>query len=407
VNARVAVAMTVVVAVGVGCGDNLRAPGAAVDAGPDDPSAPSCRRAGSEVAAVKVAQVRGSATLVTSPPGDPRLFVLEQDGRIRIISGGELLPAPFLDLRDDVGGPVVAGGEQGLLGLAFHPRYADNGRFFVYYTERAATVVASYQVTPADRDRADPASQRILLSMPDRFSNHNGGMIEFARDGSLLIATGDGGSANDPDGNGQNSQSLLGKMLRLDIDREDGERRYAIPADNPFFDGVAGAAEVYMTGLRNPWRWSFDGDTLFIADVGQDRFEELNIVSMERGRGANFGWQSYEAMRCTLNSCDPTDKQFPQLVKNHGGGAGNGWCSITGGAVYRGACYPDLEGRYFYTDYCKGGLYSLRWADQAIQDDREEEGEFPGSVSSLYPAFAGELYLTTTSGGIYHLEAQR
>jgi len=414
-RAGVAVAVVAAAALGsllgsLGCGDNtparvqLDAPAGNLDGGP------ACARAGQKVQAVRVASVTGSATLVTSPPGDPRLFVLEQEGRIRVFSNGALLPAPFLDLRDDVGGPVRAGGEQGLLGLAFHPRFAENGLLFVYHSTRSSNVVASYRVSAGDRDRGDPSSRQVLIEMPDRFSNHNGGMIEFGPGGLLYIGTGDGGSANDPDGNGQNFRSLLGKMLRIDVDRPGGGKPYGIPADNPFADGAAGAPEVFFTGLRNPWRWSFDGDTMYLADVGQDRYEELDIVNAvgaAASRGANFGWQTYEAMRCSTGTCNPDGLVFPQLVRNHGAGVGNGWCSITGGAVYRGECAPGLVGRYFYTDYCRGGLYSLRWTGSEIVEEREEEGDFPGKVSSIYPAFGGELYVTTTDGDVYRLIARQ
>ncbi len=395
----------------VGCGDNTRR--AATDAGADataDASADGatgCPREGDKVRAVRVAGVSGAAILVTSPPGDPRLFVLEQEGRIRVIEDGRLLSEPFLDLRDNIGGPVQAGGEQGLLGLAFPSSYAERGVLYVYYTTRTANIVASYRVSAADRNRGDAASGQVLLSMPDRFSNHNGGMIEFGADGFLYIGTGDGGSANDPDDNGQDRFSLLGKMLRVDVERPATGQLYRVPADNPFADGVGGAPEVYMIGLRNPWRWSFDEGALYIADVGQDRFEELNIVPASQARGADLGWDTYEAGRCTAGTCDPAGRFFPQLVGNHGAGADNGWCSIIGGAVYRGTCSPGLVGRYYYTDYCKGGLFSLRWTGSEIVEARQEEGSFPPRASSIYPAFGGELYLTTTDGEIYRLEAQR
>jgi glucose/arabinose dehydrogenase len=392
------------------CGDNTRRPGSGVDAGadaPGDAGPTSCPREGDKVRAQLVANVSGAATLVASPPGDPRLFVLEQEGRIRIIEDGRLLPEPFLDLRDNAGGPVQAGGEQGLLGLAFPASFADSGTLYVYYTTRTATVVASYRVSAADRNRGDAASRQVLLSMPDRFANHNGGMIEFGADGLLYIATGDGGSANDPDDNGQDRFSLLGKMLRIDVERPAGGQPYRIPADNPFADGVGGAPEVYMVGLRNPWRWSFDEGAMFIADVGQDRHEELNIVPASQARGADLGWDVYEANRCGAGTCDPAGRFFPQLVGNHGAGAGNGWCSIIGGAVYRGSCSPGLVGRYYYTDYCKGGLFSLRWTGSEIVEQRQEDGDFPSKASSINRAFGGELYLTTTDGGVFRLEARR
>lgn len=401
---------------GAGCGDNAAPRGQPDGGGDGGDGGASCVRQGAKVRAISVAKVSGSATLVTSPPGDPRLFVLEQEGRIRVIEGGQLLAQPFLDLRDDVGGPVRAGGEQGLLGLAFHPHFADNGLLYVYYSTRASNAVASYRVSAADRNRGDAASAQVLLDMPDRFANHNGGMIEFGPGGLLFIGTGDGGSANDPDGNGQNRFSLLGKMLRIDVDHPSGGKRYGIPADNPFADGQAGAPEVYMLGLRNPWRWSFDGDTLYIGDVGQDRYEEIDVVPAALARGANLGWKTYEAERCTAGTCSPEGLFFPQVIRNHGAGSGNGWCSITGGAVYRGECSPGMVGRYYYTDYCRGGLYSLAWDGSAVTDPREEDGDFPGKVSSIYPASGaqfgasgaagGELYLTTTDGDVYRLGAR-
>lgn len=391
------------------CGDDVRGRVPA-DAPVAEPPGPGCVQRGERVATVPVAQLDSSVVLVTAAPGARRMFAVEQEGRVWVI--GEGAPRLVLDLRDDAGGPVRASGEQGLLGLAFHPRFSETRRLFVYYTTRSANVVAEYHAG-AD-DVIDRASARLVLSIPDRFANHNGGMIEMGPDGYLYIGTGDGGSANDPDGNGQNRFSLLGKLLRVDVDRPASGRTVAIPADNPFADGVGGAPEVYSYGLRNPWRWSFDEGTLYLADVGQDRYEELTVLAPGRARGADLGWQPYEAARCGLTGgCDPSGKIFPQLVRNHGTAPGAGWCSIIGGAVYRGACYPDLVGRYFFTDYCRGGLYSLRFAPDeshpaggAVVDERQEEGSFPSRPASLYRGLGGELYLTTTGGGVYHLEAR-
>src|SRR5262245_49965209 len=223
----------------------------------------------------------GGLTLATSPPDDARSFVLEQNGAIRIVDGMEhLLAQPFLDLSDDAGGPVVAGGELGLLGLAFHPHYAANHRFFVFYTTRNADAANPYADVVVEfsgtGDRADPASARMILSIPDFAANHNGGMIEFGADGLLYISTGDGGQANDPQGNGQNTGALLAKILRIDVDRGDP---YAIPPDNPFAAG-GGAPEVFVYGLRNAWRWTFDRATgdMWIGDVGQGDWEELDVL---------------------------------------------------------------------------------------------------------------------------------
>lgn len=367
---------------------------------------------GSKLKLQRITRIPGSAVLVTSPPGDPRLFVVGQNGQIWIYDRGGLRAEPFLDLSLEAGGPVVSGAERGLLGLAFHPRYAENGRFFVYYTTEVAgadggtqayDVVARYEARPEDRFRADAGSGRVLLSIADPFATHNGGMMEFGEDGLLYIGNGDGGDANDPFNHAQDRGSLLGKMLRLDVDRESGGQRYAIPAGNPFGD------EIFMLGLRNPWRWSFDeGGDLYLTDVGQSQREEIQIIPAGTGAGRNLGWKIFEGELCTSGetgspSCDATGMTFPQLTKDH---AADGFCSIIGGDVYRGRCYPDLVGRFFYSDYCTGGVRSLRYEAGAVRDDKLELGRaMPQAPSSIHAASDGELYLTTILGIVYHLEA--
>jgi glucose/arabinose dehydrogenase len=280
--------------------------------------------------------------------GSGRLFILEQPGRVRIVAGGRLVPRPFLDLT----GRVLAGGERGLLGLAFHPRYRSNGRFFVNYTRRpdGATVVAELSVS-ANPDVALPAA-RVLLVVPQPFPNHNGGMLAFGRDGLLYIGMGDGGGGGDPGNRAQNRRSLLGKILRIDVDRG---RPYAIPPDNPFAGG-GGRGEIWALGFRNPWRFSFDRTTgrLFAGDVGQEVTEEVDLVR----RGGNYGWPIMEGRRCfrPATGCDRRGLSLPVATYGHAGGR----CAITGGYVYRGRAVPALAGAYLYADYCSGEIFALR-----------------------------------------------
>jgi hypothetical protein len=381
------------------------------DAMPDGPRSPTCTiTRGSRLELQRITRIPGSALLVASPPADDRLFIVGQNGQVWIFEDGLLKTTPFLDLGPDAGGPVLVGPERGLLGLAFHPQYAQNRTFFVYYTTETANLVARYRTRAGDPSQADPASAQVLLSIDDPFANHNGGMLEFGDDGLLYIGTGDGGDANDPLNHAQDRASLLGKMLRLDVDHPADGRPYGIPAGNPFAgsdDASGGAPEIFLLGLRNPWRWSFDDATgdLYLADVGQSQREEVQVIAAGPGAGKNLGWKIYEAERCTRDdgACDPTGMTFPQLSKNHGS---DGFCSIIGGDVYRGSCYPDLVGKYFYSDYCYGGVRSMSYRDGAAHDDKLERGaSMPQGPSSIHAAASGELYLTTTLGIVYHLEA--
>ncbi len=370
---------------------------------------------GTTVQMQRVAQVSGSATLVTAPRGDLRLFVLEQRGAIRIIENNALLPEPFLDLSGDADGPVTCCGENGLLGLAFHPQYATNGTFFVTYTARLSgdpananrNVLARCQVS-ADPNRADPSSCVDVLSIPDFAGNHNGGMIEFGSDNFLYWATGDGGGGGDPNRNGQalndgdpmpNTKALLGKMLRLDVDsRTAGE--YGIPADNPFAAG-GGKPEIFMIGLRNAWRWTFDRGTgdMWIADVGQNRIEEITVVRPAEQNGANLGWSQYEASECFNGPCTVT-AIAPQIERTHS----IGWTSITGGQVYRGGCFPDLVGTYFFTDYDeRGRLSTATLNSDGTVTATDLPGTYPPNGASIHEDGTGELYETDTSGNVFQL----
>jgi glucose/arabinose dehydrogenase len=330
---------------------------------------------------------------LTTPPDDPRLFIVEKGGAIRIIKDGVLLATPFLDLQAQ----VSTGSEQGLLGLAFDPAYATNGRFVVHYTDPAGdTRVSTFQVS-ADPDRAEPGSERVILTADQPFANHNGGQVAFGPDGFLYLGLGDGGSGGDPNGTGQRRDDLLGSILRLSLSPEG----YAVPADNPFV-GVSGVrGEIWSYGLRNPWRFSFDrltGD-LYIGDVGQNRLEEIDVApgSAGGGRGVNYGWNVMEGRSCYASSgCDTTGLTLPVLQYDHSQG-----CSVTGGYVYRGAAIPALRGQYFYADYCSGFVRSFRLADGAPT----EEASWPtlrpgGSVPSFGEDAAGELYILSADGRV-------
>jgi len=338
--------------------------------------------------------VRGlSSPLYLTHAGDDskRLFIVEQPGTIRILQDGLLLEVPFLDIRDR----VSFGGERGLLSVAFHPDYVENGRFFVNYTRRGdgATVIAEYRVGD-EPNVANTQSERVILVVEQPFANHNGGQLQFGPDGMLYVGMGDGGAAGDPLGHGQNRATLLGALLRLDVD---GEEPYAIPSDNPFV-GIAGVREeIWAYGLRNPWRFSFDrcDGRLFLADVGQDGFEEINLIAP----GANYGWNIMEGAHCfdPPTGCDQRGLELPIAEYDHSLG-----CSITGGYVYRGRRYPELVGRYLFGDFCSGRIWSLSpteagaWVSvELLKTDL--------SISSFGEDEEGELYVLDLGGEIYRI----
>jgi len=342
------------------------------------------------LALVEVADGLAQPVFVTAPPGDDRLFVVEQGGLIQLLRDGQRLGA-FLD----VSALVSTGGERGLLGLAFHPGYPADPRFYVNYTDRRGdTVVAEYRVG-ADPDRADPALGRTLLTVAQPNRNHNGGMIAFGPDGYLYIGMGDGGGAGDPDRTGQDPASLLGSILRISVDGDP----YTVPP-NPWA-GDGGAAEVWAKGLRNPWRFSFDGDLLYIGDVGQGAWEEIDIAHVDSWR-LNFGWSIMEGGHCFREAdCGRTGLELPVLEYAHE----NGNCSVTGGYVYRGTALPELDGSYFYGDYCSGMVASLRHDLEGLFDLRDWTttlGAVPG-LTSFGIDGAGELYLVTAEGALYRL----
>lgn len=291
--------------------------------------------------------------------GDSRLFIVQQNGAIKIaLPSGTVNATNFLNISTK----ILFGGERGLLGLAFHPQYATNGYFFVYYNQVSTgnIIVARYSVNATNPDIADPASEKILLNIPKPFSNHNGGSMHFAADGNLWISTGDGGSADDPNNNSQNKNSLLGKMLRIDVN---STAAYNIPSDNPFV-GIDGADEIWSYGLRNAWKFSFDTVTgnVLIADVGQGQFEEINRNPQTQA-GINYGWRCYEGNADhILTGCAPKPTMtFPIAAYDHSGGK----CSVTGGYVYRGTLYPAFSGKYILADYCSKQIGILN-ADNSI-----------------------------------------
>jgi len=326
--------------------------------------------------------------------GSGRLFVVEQPGRIRVVQNGELLAEPFLNVRELL---TDRGNEQGLLGLVFHPRYAENGFFFINYTDKGGdTIVARYSVS-AEANRADPASAKTILKVRQPYANHNGGDLAFGPDGYLYIGLGDGGSGGDPQGNGQNLTALLGKMLRIDVDNGDP---YAIPPDNPFATRSGVRHEIWATGLRNPWRFSFDRGTgdLFIADVGQNQYEEVNYQPAASRGGENYGWNYLEGLHEYAGNA-PAGLSAPIFEYSHAEG-----CSVTGGYVYRGASLPGLQGVYLVGDYCSGQVWALTPAAAGWQADLLFEVSF--SLSAFGEDEAGELYLLDhRRGGVYQLVA--
>jgi glucose/arabinose dehydrogenase len=332
---------------------------------------------------------------LTSPPGDTdRLFIVEQGGTIRVVKGGALLPDPFLDITDR----VSSGGERGLFGLAFDPAYGSNGRFVVHYTDPDGNTRLSVFHVSADPDRADLASETIVLAAQQPFANHNGGQILFGPDGYLYLGLGDGGSSGDPLGNGQNVTDVLGDILRLDVSSGTSA---VPPADNPFVGRSDAEPRIWSYGLRNPWRFSFDRATgdLFIADVGQNAWEEVDLATAASGsgKGVNYGWNRMEGTHCYgASSCDTTGLALPVLEYDHGQG-----CSITGGYVYRGAAIPALQGHYFYGDYCSGWVRSFRVQDGKAVDQTQWPTLAPGgAVLSFGEDQAGELYVLSATGTV-------
>jgi glucose/arabinose dehydrogenase len=396
---RVALALLVVGAVACGDRDDDPASGPAPEAGAPaaTPEATATPAAARGVRLRKVGEF-AAPLYVTAPPGDrARQFVVEQGGRVMVIRRGRKLAAPFLDIR----GQVTAGGEQGLLSIAFAPDYAESGRFYVYFTDRARDQrIVEYRRRTADR--ADPGSARLVLRMPDSESNHNGGLLLFGPDDLLYVGTGDGGGGGDRHGRRGNAQdlgSLLGKILRIDP-RAGGGRAYQVPGDNPFVGRAGARGEIYSYGLRNPWRFSFDRRTgdLAIGDVGQSAWEEIDFVRRGAGRGANFGWRPFEGRARYAQGESAPGHVRPVILRSHR--AGN--CSITGGVVVRDPALARLRGRYVFGDYCRGRVASARLSPGRARGVRRTSLRVR-DLSSFGEDARGRVYITSLSGPVYRI----
>jgi glucose/arabinose dehydrogenase len=401
-------------------GDGQPSDGTAIDA----PALAACANpvTGTTISLELVTAVgNDGAMIVTAPPADPRMFFVERNGTVEIYENAAIRPTPFLDVNNVIASDTGQG-ERGLLGLAFHPQYATNRQFFIYYTTNAANIVARCTTSATDPNVADPSCVPIL-TIPDFAANHNGGMIEFGPDGFLYISTGDGGGGDDPALNGQSlvdgapcpgaancvgtrvSQAWLGKMLRIDVDNPANGKMYGIPGSNPFAAG-GGKPEIYAYGLRNPWRWSFDAATgdIWIGDVGQSAIEEIDYVPAGRLAGKNFGWPMYEGSACHYGPCDPTNKFVAQIQHPRS----QGYNAIIGGQVYRGTCFPSIQGWYFYSDNGRRRLSRAIVQSGGAIDAVELPMTLPAGPASIHADARGELYLTTiTAGGgnVYRIVA--
>ena len=331
-----------------------------------------------------------SPVFLTQPLNDGRIFVVEQAGTIRVTKDGVLQTTPFLNITSR----VLSGGERGLLSVAFHPQYATNHFFYVYYTTQAGGTLASVDIvierytTTANPEVADPATSKLIITTAHSLqSNHNGGLVSFGLDGMLYAGLGDGGGAGDPYQNGQNQNALLGSLLRLDVSGDP----YTIPPTNPYVGQANKRGEIWAKGLRNPWRYSFDAPTglLYIADVGQNSHEEVDVAPASQA-GLNYGWSVMEGLSCyNATTCTQTGLTLPLIdYATHVSGT----CSVTGGYVYRGSAIPGIRGHYFYSDYCAGFLRSFRYSS-GVAVDQKDWGLTMSSVTSFGVDFAGELYV--------------
>lgn len=411
---RVPVFLVAISLVIAGCGDTT-ASGPSVGTGPTttltprpsvDPVIPAGEFVG--LTATLIADGFARPADARSPIGDERVFVVDQEGFIYIVKDGEVLADPFLDLTDVVN---FDQNEQGLVTIAFHPRFHENRRFFVFYSdEDTDSQLVEYRVSEDDPNQADPQSARPVISIEQPHVWHQSGAIAFGPDGYLWMSIGDGGFIGDPNKNGQNPQNLLATIIRLDIDADP----YAIPPDNPFVDSETAAPEVWAYGVRNPWRITIDHETglLYIPDVGQEGLEEIDVVSIDSGGGQNFGWSITEGTACYFKeepedgdlTCDTTGITMPIFEYGRSGG-----CAVVGGPVYRGASIPELHGEYFFADYCGGWVRSFRPSGTSLLNERNWQSDLGrlGNITSVATDGDGELLVTTISGEIYRLDPIR
>ncbi len=343
-----------------------------------------------------------SPIFLTSPNADNRLFIVEQGGKIKIIQNDTTLTVPYLDISPS----IVSGGELGLLGLAFHPNYVSNGYFYVNYTasinNQTYTKICRFKVDTTDSNLADISSEVLLLQQLQPFDNHNGGMLAFGPDGYLYAGFGDGGAGGDPNNNGQDGSTLLGSMIRIDID---SAVPYAIPVDNPFVSDISTLDEIWAIGIRNPWRFSFDrltGD-LYIGDVGQQIIEEIDFQPSSSQGGENYGWRLKEGSACynpSSNCASGVTLTEPIYDYTHNGTH----CSVTGGYVYRGSCLPEFSGMYFYADFCSATIWSFKYSNGVLSDSTEYAPTIPQSlIASFGEDSNGELYIISLNGNIYRI----
>ncbi len=374
-----------------------------------------------DIAVIKVADVPAKALYITQPSNETdRLFVLNQKGRIHIITNGETLKTPFLDISDRVHGSLTPGSEEGLLGLAFHPDYKTNGYFYLNYVNKNdSSIVSRFSVTD-NPNIADEGTEKMILGIPQPFGNHNGGHLAFGpKDGMLYIGFGDGGKWGDPYNNSQDLKTLLGAILRINVDKGDP---YTIPPDNPFFNDTGKMSEIFCYGLRNPWRFSFDRETsdLIIGDVGQDLWEEINWLTWDESLGANFGWRTMEGNHCynPEEFCDttglimpvfeyPNNASYMKILIGMDEREATG-CSVTGGYVYRGNNNPDLWGTYIFGDYCTGRIWSFKLKNgkptkfkNLRPELKKHSRDVPLFISSFGEDSSGELYVVDYLGAVY------
>lgn len=373
--------------------------GASGDPNPPPPPPPQ-PPANQYLALTEVIQVN-DAVYLTAPRGDARQFIVDRRGRVLVLENGAVRTTPFLDISARTG----AVGEGGLLSIAFDPQYATNGHVYAVYVAPDNVITLERFTLGSNPNALDPASGVPILRIPHPdYTNHYGGQLAFGPDGFLYLSTGDGGGAGDPRGNGQDYLSLLGKLLRIDVRGATAARPYQIPESNPFIAMSSRRGEIWALGLRNPWRFAFDDNRLYIADVGQAQREEVNISSTGTG-GLNYGWNIMEGSACyNAATCNAAGLTLPVYEYEHGAGNVNG-CSITGGEVYRGSRIPYLAGHYLFSDFCGGYLKSLRYTGSGTPAVTTWSVAKVGGVVSFGRDGSGELYVIASSGRIYRIDS--